>query len=162
MDKKKILNLPTDVNEIKNTKIPGLETDVNELKNTKIPELETNVNEMKNTKIPKLETDVNEMKNNTAPELQTISVVDGTATLTANKYQEVTLADGNSIVLPTVTKFTEIHLFFDTTSAMNITFPAGIAWQNGTVPVIEASKHYELIFTYRNNLWLGGYIEYIG
>ena len=96
------------------------------------------------------------------PELETITVTDNIATLTTNKYQEVELANGNEIVLPTVTKFTEIHLFFDANSAMNITFPAGIAWQNGVEPIIEASKHYEIIFTYRNNLWLGGYIEYIG
>lgn len=117
---------------------------------------------MNKKEVLNLLTDVNEIKGYTKPELETITVANSTATLTTNKYQEVTLANGNTIVLPTVTKFTEIHLFFDATSAMNITFPADIAWQNGTEPVIEASKHYELIFTYRNGLWLGGYIEYIG
>lgn len=96
------------------------------------------------------------------PGLETITVTDATATLSTNKYQEVALANDNTIVLPTVTKFTEIHLFFDTTVAINITFPAGIAWQNGKEPVIGENRHYELIFTYRNGLWLGGYIEYIG
>ena len=161
MNKKDTLNSLKDINAIKENTIPGLQIDVNEMKE-KMPVLETNVNEIKNNKIPKLETDVNEMKNNTAPELETITTVDGTATLTANKYQEVTLVDGDTIALPTVTKFTEIHLFFDSTSTMNITFPAGIAWQNGVEPAIEADKHYEVIFTYRNSLWLGGYIEYIG
>ena len=96
------------------------------------------------------------------PELETITTANATATLSTNKYQEVTLVNDDTIVLPTVTKFTEIHLFFDTTSAINVTFPEGIAWQNGAEPVIGENRHYELIFTYRNNLWLGGYIEYIG
>ena len=96
------------------------------------------------------------------PELETITTANATATLSTNKYQEVTLVNDDTIVLPTVTKFTEIHLFFDTTSAINITFPEGIAWQNGAEPVIGENRHYELIFTYRNGLWLGGYIEYIG
>ena len=96
------------------------------------------------------------------PNLETITTASATATLSTNKYQEVTLVNGDTIVLPTVTKFTEIHLFFDTTSAINITFPEGIAWQNGAEPVIGENRHYELIFTYRNGLWLGGYIEYIG
>lgn len=117
---------------------------------------------MNKKKILSLQTDVSEIKNNINPDLETITVADSIATLSTNKYQEVALANDNTIVLPTVTKFTEIHLFFDTTAAINVTFPAGIAWQNGVEPVIEASKHYELIFTYRNNLWLGGYIEYIG
>lgn len=117
---------------------------------------------MDKKKILSLPTEVDEIKKYTNPDLETITVTDATATLSTNKYQEVELANDNTIVLPTVTKFTEIHLFFDTTAAINVTFPAGIAWQNGVEPVIEASKHYELIFTYRNGLWLGGYIEYIG
>ena len=95
-------------------------------------------------------------------ELETIHAVNNTVILTTSRYQEVTLANENTIVLPTVTKFTEIHLFFDTTAAINVTFPEGIAWQNGKEPVIGENRHYELIFTYRNGLWLGGYIEYIG
>lgn len=117
---------------------------------------------MNKKKILSLQTDVSEIKNNINPDLETITVADSIATLSTNKYQEVALANGNTIVLPTVTKFTEIHLFFDTTVAINVTFPEGIAWQNGAEPVIGENRHYELIFTYRNNLWLGGYIEYIG
>ena len=117
---------------------------------------------MDKKKILSLQTDVSEIKNNIMPDLETITVANSIATLSTNKYQEVALVNGNTIVLPTVTKFTEIHLFFDTTSAINITFPEGIAWQNGVEPVIEENKHYELIFTYRNGLWLGGYITYIG
>lgn len=83
------------------------------------------------------------------------SIVNGELHLTTNRYQVVTMEDNTTIVLPTVESFTEIHLFFDTTSALTLIFPE-IKWQNQ--PSIEANCSYEFIFTYVNNAWLGGYI----
>lgn len=92
--------------------------------------------------------------------LVTTDIVGSTLTLTTDKLQYTTMITGTTISLPTVTDYTEIHLFFATdTVAPTITFPS-VAWQN--VPVINASKKYEFIFTYVNDAigWLVGFIEY--
>lgn len=86
-----------------------------------------------------------------------ISIVGTTLTLKTNKYQKTTMISGTTIVLPTVTTFTEIHLFFDTTSDLTLSFPS-CKWQ--TQPTITANKSYELIFTYNGLSWLGGCISY--
>ncbi|WP_289147255.1 collagen-like protein [uncultured Megamonas sp.] len=90
-------------------------------------------------------------------ELVTTSIIDSTLTLTTDKYQTTTMEDNTNIVLPTVDTFTEIHLFFDTTSALTLIFPS-VKWQ--TQPTIEANSSYEFIFTYVNDTWLGGCIVY--
>ena len=91
--------------------------------------------------------------------LVTTNISDTTLALTANKYQTATVADGTEITLPTVTSFTEIHLFFSTTTDLTLTLPA-CKWQNGNTPTILANKTYEFIFTYTTE-WLGGVIEYV-
>ena len=84
-------------------------------------------------------------------------IQDGLLNITQDKYQYADIVDNTRIMLPRVTDFTEIHLFFITTSALTLTFP-NIKWQ--TTPNIEANKTYEFIFTYMNNAWLGGYLKY--
>ena len=96
----------------------------------------------------------------TVDTLVTTDIVGSTLTLTTDKLQYATMITGTTISLPTVTDYTEIHLFFATdTDAPTIIFPS-VAWQN--VPVINASKKYEFIFTYVNDTigWLAGFIEY--
>lgn len=87
----------------------------------------------------------------------TTNIVGTTLTLTTNKYQKTTMVTGTTIVLPTVTTFTEIHLFFDTTTDLTLSLPS-CKWQ--TQPTITANKSYELIFTYNGLSWLGGCISY--
>ena len=90
--------------------------------------------------------------------LVTTNISGTTLALTVNKYQTATVADGTEITLPAVTSFTEIHLFFSTTTDLTLTLPA-CKWQNGNTPTISANKTYEFIFTYTTE-WLGGVIQY--
>ena len=90
--------------------------------------------------------------------LVTTNISGTTLALTVNKYQTATVADGTEITLPTVTSFTEIHLFFSTTTDLTLVLPA-CKWQNGNTPTIAANKTYEFIFTYTTE-WLGGVIVY--
>lgn len=88
--------------------------------------------------------------------LVTTEIVDSTLNLTTDKVQMTTMEDNTTIVLPSVEKYTEIHLFFTPTSELTLTMPS-IKWQSE--PMIEAGKTYEFIFTYVTE-WLGGYICY--
>lgn len=90
--------------------------------------------------------------------LVTTNISGTTLALTASKYQTATVVDGTEITLPAVTSFTEIHLFFSTTTDLTLTLPA-CKWQNGNTPTISANKIYEFIFTYVTE-WLGGVIVY--
>ena len=76
--------------------------------------------------------------------------------LGTEKYQKCTMQDLTKINLPTVTSFTEIHLFFSTTEELTLVLPS-CKWQSQ--PTIEANKYYEFIFTYVDE-WLGGFITY--
>ena len=90
--------------------------------------------------------------------LVTINKSGTTLSLTKDKYQTSTVSDGIEITLPTVTAFTEIHLFFSTTQDLTLILPS-CKWQNGNTPTISANKTYEFIFTYTTE-WLGGVIVY--
>lgn len=90
--------------------------------------------------------------------LVTTNISDTTLSLTTDKYQTATVVDGTEITLPTVTSFTEIHLFFGTTTDLTLMLPS-CKWQNGNTPTISANKTYEFIFTYTTE-WLGGVIAY--
>lgn len=81
----------------------------------------------------------------------------GKVTLTADKYQYTSLSNGNTITLPSVSKFTQIHLFFETKTELTLTLPP-VKWQK--TPDIQALKTYEFIFTYVNGTWLGGWVVY--
>ena len=89
--------------------------------------------------------------------LVTTNVSDGKLALTSDKYQYTTLSNSNTITLPSVSKFTQIHLFFEAKTELTLTFPA-VKWQK--TPDIQALKTYEFIFTYVNGTWLGGWIAY--
>ena len=89
--------------------------------------------------------------------LVTTSIIDSTLTLTTDKLQTTTIQDNTAIILPSVSNYTEIHLFFSTESELTLIFPS-IKWQSDIN--IEANKTYEFIFTYANDSWLGGAIQY--
>ena len=91
----------------------------------------------------------------------TTNISNNTLTLTTNKYQTTTMVSGTTINLPSVTNYTEIHLFFTTGStAPTITMPSG---KYQKAPSIKTKTTYEFIFTYVNETigWLIGYIEYV-
>lgn len=81
----------------------------------------------------------------------------GRLTLTSDKFQYASVSNGDTIVLPNVSKFTQIHLFFNTGGQLTLTFPS-VKWQK--IPDIQPLKTYEFIFTYVNETWLGGWIVY--
>ncbi len=83
-----------------------------------------------------------------------------TLTLGSEPYQNANIVNETRIVLPSVNKYTEIHLFFTTTSEITIIMPSGLSYQKA--PIINANKVYEFIFTYVNtNIgWVFGYVEY--
>ena len=91
--------------------------------------------------------------------LTTLTISNSRLTLSTDKRQIVTMVDNTTITLPTVSTFTEIHLYFTTSSEYTITFPT-VKWQK--TPSVTSGKTYEFIFTYVNSSvgWLGGYIEY--
>lgn len=93
---------------------------------------------------------------NSKEELVEVPIIDSTLTLTTDKFQTTVMEDNTTIVLPTVNKFTEIHLFFSTTSELTLTLP-NIKWQNQ--PNVESNKVHEFIFTYTTE-WLGGCVAY--
>ena len=78
-------------------------------------------------------------------------------TLTKDKYQLANITQNTTITLPTVSKFTQIHLFFTLNADLTISIPS-IRWQK--MPTFEKYVTYELIFTYLEDTWLGGYIAY--
>ena len=90
--------------------------------------------------------------------LVTTEIIGSTLILTTDKYQKTTMEDNTTIVLPSINKFTEIHLFFTTTSELTLILPS-CKWQ-GDVS-IEANKTYEFIFTYIDDSWLGGCVVYV-
>ena len=96
-----------------------------------------------------------------ADTVTTTNISNKTLTLTTNKYQTTTIVNKTTIKLPSVTNYTEIHLFFTTGStAPTITMPSG---KYQKTPSINANTTYEFIFTYINEKigWLIGYIEYV-
>lgn len=88
--------------------------------------------------------------------LITTNIVGTSLKLTTDKYQTTKMVNGTEIVLPSVTSFTEIHLFFSAATDMTVILP-NCKWQSQ--PTINANKSYELIFTYTTE-WLGGCVVY--
>ena len=81
--------------------------------------------------------------------------------MTTDKYQTTSMANKTTIKLPSVTNYTEIHLFFTTgNTKITITMPSG---KYQKTPSINTKTTYEFIFTYVNEKigWLIGYIEYV-
>ena len=97
------------------------------------------------------------VNNKMTPSLVEKTVANRTLTLTVDKYQHAVLSNGDSVVLPSVSSFTEIHLFFKASSDLTLTFPS-VRWQS--IPSITSGHTYEIIFTYVVNEWLAGIICY--
>lgn len=97
--------------------------------------------------------------NSNSPENLTIS--NGTLQLTKRAIQTVTMATNTTILTPTVTGFTQIHLYFSIpagSSTMTINLPTA-KWQNTVT--FEAGKAYEIVLTTLTGAeWLGGIIVY--
>ena len=100
---------------------------------------------------------INTSRNDT---LSTTNVSNNTLSLSNKRYQYTTISSNTTISLPSVSTFTEIHLFFDWPSGVSITMPSNVTWQGGVV-YGPGYKH-EFIFTYVNSAmgWLGGCILY--
>ena len=95
----------------------------------------------------------------TSEQLVTVTISNRRLTLTTDKRQVVSMANNTTITLPSVSSFTEIHLYFTARSNYTVTFPT-VKWQK--TPSIASGKSYEFIFTYVNSSigWLGGFVEY--
>lgn len=125
---------------------------------------ETELNTMLSTKanisdIPSLEGYATEtyVNNKIIPNLVGNTVTNKTLTLTVDKYQYAVLSNGDSVVLPSVSSFTEIHLFFKASADLTLTFPS-VRWQS--IPSITSGHTYEIIFTYVVDEWLAGVVCY--
>ena len=96
-----------------------------------------------------------------ANSLTTKTVSNRILTLGTELYQYAAITSNNTIInLPSVSSFTEIHLFFDWSSGISIIMPSNVKWQEG---VMYGPGHtHEFIFTYVNSTigWLGGCIVY--
>ena len=99
-----------------------------------------------------------EIDDGTDEEVVQVDIVDGVLQLTVDKYQKTTMLDGTEIVFPAVSRFTEIHLYFTTSSNMNIILPDNCKWR--VEPNIEEGKSYEIIATYNTIEWLVNVIVY--
>ena len=97
------------------------------------------------------------VNNKIIPNLVGNTVTNKTLTLTVDKYQYAVLSNGDSIALPSVSSFTEIHLFFKASADLTLTFPS-VRWQS--IPSITSGHTYEIIFTYVVDEWLAGVICY--
>ena len=75
--------------------------------------------------------------------LVTTDIVDSVLALTTDKYQTTTIADGVEITLPTVTDFTEIHLFFSTDADLTLVLPS-CKWQMAQFQLFQLTKFMSL------------------
>ena len=91
--------------------------------------------------------------------LTTKTVSNGTLTLGTEFHQYAAISSATTIKLPSVSSFTEIHLFFNWPANVSVTMPSGVKWQQG---VMYGPGHvHEFVFTYVNNIgWLGGCVVY--
>ena len=93
-------------------------------------------------------------------DIYTDYVSNNVLTLTTDKYQYVSITSNTTINLPSVSSFTEIHLFFDWPSEISITMPSNVKWQEGVM--YGPGYTHEFVFTYINSTigWLGGCVVY--
>ena len=89
----------------------------------------------------------------------TVNNVNDSLTLTTNKLQHTTLTIPVEVILPTVTEYTEIHLFFNGSEGAELN-TTNVKWESQLT--IENNKSYEVVFTYVNNVigWLAKSIIY--
>ena len=89
-------------------------------------------------------------KVNNADNLKTISVSSTILTLTTDKRQYCAyLPSGTTIAFPSVTAFTEVHLYFATSGSISLNFPDSTKWRLD--PNINTGSSYELVATYVNS-----------
>ena len=89
----------------------------------------------------------------------TVNNVNDSLTLTTDKNQYVTLVVPVEVILPTVTEYTEIHLFFNGSEGAELN-TTNVKWESQLT--IENNKSYEVVFTYVNDVvgWLAKSIIY--
>ena len=117
-----------------------------------------NVNSTIDEKEQALKARIEELEAALNPELVTIEVVEGKLELTRDKYQTVNnLVDGTELIFPSVTSITELHLYFDAETNMNLVFP-DCKWR--VEPNIEECKSYEVIAFYNTIQWLVTVVSY--
>ena len=81
--------------------------------------------------------------------IKTVTASKNTLTLTTDKRQYcANVPSGTTIAFPSVSKFTEVHLYFSTSGTMNLNFPDTVKWR--VDPNIDAGSSYELVATYVN------------
>ena len=119
----------------------------------KVPSIEENIKVI-NSSFETIKTKVDKIEQGDT--LVTTSIIDSTLTLTTDKLQTTIMQDNTTIVLPSISNYTEIHLFFNTESELTLILP-NIKWQSDIN--IEANKVYEFVFTYTTE-WLGGCVIY--
>ena len=99
-----------------------------------------------------------EIDDGTGKDVVQVDVIEGVLQLTTDKYQKTNMLDGTKIVFPTVSKFTEIHLYFTASSNMNINLPDNCKWR--VEPNIKEGNYYEIVAVYNTMFWLVNVISY--
>jgi hypothetical protein len=91
-------------------------------------------------------------------EVVEVEIVNGILTLTEDKYQKcVNMLNDTELVFPSVSTFTELHLYFNADDELNLVFPE-CKWR--VEPNIEAGKSYEIVAVYNTMEWLVNCIVY--
>lgn len=87
------------------------------------------------------------------------TIIENTLTLGIEPLQYADIISGTTIVLPVVSIYTEINLFFECINDIAVTFPS-ISWQQPTET--KANKKYKYNFIWVNNDigWVGSFTIY--
>ena len=80
------------------------------------------------------------------------TVSNGTLTLSTDRYQYATLANGNTIALPSVSNFTEINLFVKDCNISTINLPNNCKWR--VDPNLDSGDSFMFTFFYTGQEWL--------
>ena len=91
----------------------------------------------------------------------TVTPVDNKITLTLDKYQKANALNNAEIILPEVTDFTELHLFFDrdmSNDEMSIILPDNCRWRVDSN--LQSSTSFELIAIYNTVHWFVNIVAY--
>ena len=80
------------------------------------------------------------------------TVSNGTLTLSTDRYQYATLANGNTIALPSVSNFTEINLFVKDCDISTIKLPDNCKWR--VDPNLDSGTSFMFKFIYTTQEWL--------
>ena len=101
--------------------------------------------------------EINDEEEQNTQSVVQVDIVDGVLNLTNDMYQKTNMVTGTQIVFPEVSSFTEIHLYFDAETDMDLNFPE-CKWR--VDPNIESGKSYEIVATYNTIQWLVNVIVY--